>query len=216
MAQNQSLRLPIFIKLNALTVETKIEDLILETWQNYAITQFEKRSEISQYLKGETQIPSLPVDEFIFILDGLNEIPDQAANRETLNDFIHTFSQHRFIMSCRSQEYIPISGFQTILLQHLKGRDIEPFLIKYIGQQQGKKIAKEIYTDQQLIDLARTPIVLYIFTQLIDKDTKSLPRNRGVLFDRLTDNFLERIDAEWWKIGSRSRTQTPLQIRKKI
>jgi CRP-like cAMP-binding protein len=215
LAQHAPVRLPIFIRLNTLSSDKSIEDLILDAFQSYGLAQFETRAEVRHFLKHKKQ-NGLSIDEFVFIMDGLNEMKDQAVTQEALNDFIHRFSKQRFVISCRAQDYVPIQDFRTALLQPLTERDIEAFLIKYMGAGRGQKVAREIHDDPSLVDLAQTPLALYMLTQITREGTESLPKNRGLLFDRFTDNLLERIDTEWWKGSDRYKAKSPLKIRKKV
>ncbi|MFQ5576280.1 MAG: cyclic nucleotide-binding domain-containing protein [Anaerolineae bacterium] len=207
--------LPIYIRLNALTGGQTIEDLILETVQGYGLVQFTDRADIESLLAGQKR-DTFPADRFVFIMDGLNEIQGDPDSRQALNRFIEQFYANRFLLSCRVEDYIPIKSFRTALLQPLTRRDIETFLVNYMGQERGARVAREVYGDPQLIDLTQTPLALYMLTQITKKGTESLPKNRGVLFERFTENLLERTDSEWWKVFGRSRSKTPLSVRKGV
>ena len=147
-------------------------------------------------------------------MDGLNEIGTQAEVRHDLNRFIHEFSRHRFVIACRVQHYVPIARFRTAMLQRLTGSDIEGFLARYLGVDRGRRVAREIYGDPQLEDLAQTPLALYMFAQIAKSSEAALPKNRGILFERFADNLLERTDTQWWKIFGRSKSRVPLAIRR--
>ncbi len=210
----EAVAVPIFIKLNALSAERSMEALILNILHGYGIGQAWTERDIREILRGESS--TFPAAEIVFIMDGLNEIQGDIATRQMLNRFIRRHGErHRFIMTCREQDYLPIHGFKTVLLQPLTRYDIEAFLVRYMRQERGKRVAREIFSDPQLIELAQTPLALYMFTQLAKK-TETLPKNRGVMFELFTDNLLERVDSEWWKIFGRSRSKTPLALRKRV
>jgi len=215
LADGQPVRLPLYIKLNALTPSQSIESLILDVLLGYGLVEFQTEADIQRLLRGEMR-DLFPADSFVFIMDGLNEIQGDSGGRKTLSRFIQQFSRHRFILSCRTEDYIPIKGFRTALLQQLSRRDIESYLTRYVGPERGQKVAREIYSDPQLMELAQTPLALYMFTQLTKKGEESLPKNRGLLFEKFTENLLERIDSEWWKVFGRSRSRTPLSVRKGV
>ncbi len=206
--------IPIFIKLNALGGERSVEGMILNILRGYGIGQSWTEADVRAFLRGShTDFPAAKV---IFVMDGLNEIQGDTATGQMLNQFIRRYSdRHRFIMTCREQDYLPIHSFKTVVLQPLTRYDIETFLVKYMRQEQGKRVAREIFSDPQLIELAQTPLALYMFTQLAKK-AETLPKNRGVMFDQFTDYLLERVDSEWWKIFGRSRSKTPLALRKQV
>lgn len=205
--------IPLFIKLNMLGPERQIEDLILETLHSYGMLEFESREDLAALLKGQGS-HAHSVGGFVFLMDGLNEMSSQAAVRRDLNRFIQENAQHRFVMACRVQHYTPIAHFRAVMLQRLAGDDIESFLTRYLGADRGRRVAREIYGDPQLEDLAQTPLALYMFAQIAKSSQAALPKNRGVLFGRFTDNLLERTDTEWWKIFGRSKSRVPLIIRR--
>jgi CRP-like cAMP-binding protein/Flp pilus assembly protein TadD len=205
--------IPFFIKLNLLTSERRVEDLILEALRSYGIFAFETRGNLTGFLKGQESTVH-PARDFVFLMDGLNEMSNQPGVRRDLNRFIQEYSHHRIVMACRVQDYAPIAHFRTAMLQRLTGDDIETFLTKYLGADQGRRVAREIYSDPQLEDLAQTPLALYMFAQIARSTEAALPKNRGVLFEQFTDNLLERTDTEWQKTSDRPRTQVPLEIRR--
>ncbi len=205
--------LPIFIKLSNLTERKTIESCMLELFQSYEINEFKSEADMVKLLYGESSA-SAGVLSILFLLDGLNEIPTQTETRTELNRFIHQYPQHRFVLSCRMQDYATWHGFRTAMLQRLSGEDIETFLVNYLRAEQGRKVAREIYNDPQLEDLAQTPLALYMFAQIAKRSNEALPKNRGVLFEVFTDNLLERTDSEWWKVMGRSASQIPLTLRK--
>ena len=205
--------IPFFIKLNMLTPQRQVEDLILEALHSYGIFEFESKEGLAVLLKG--QDPDVyPARGFVFLMDGLNEMGSQPEVRHDLNRFVHEYSRHRFVMACRVQHYVPIARFRTAMLQRLAGDDIENFLARYLGIDRGRRVAREIYGDPQLEDLAQTPLALYMFAQIAKSSEAALPKNRGILFERFTDNLLERTDTQWWKIFGRSKSRVPLPIRR--
>jgi CRP-like cAMP-binding protein/tetratricopeptide (TPR) repeat protein len=203
---------PFFIKLNMLTLERQVEDLILESLHSYGIPEFESREDLAALL--QVQDPdTYPARTFVFLMDGLNEMSSQPEVRRELNRFIQEYARHRFVMTCRVQHYAPIARFRTAMLQRLAGNDIESFLSRYLGDDRGRRVAREIYSDPQLEDLAQTPLALYMFAQIAKNNETALPKNRGILFERFTNSLLERIDSESWKTFGRSKGQIPLDIR---
>ncbi len=211
----QPIVLPIFIKLNALTPGKTVESIILKALHSYEVFEFETEDDVIKLLRGESPDDSL-IHSILFLMDGLNEMPFQAKTSPELNRFIQTFAHHRFIISCRMQDYTALYGFRTALLQRLAGEDIEAFLVNYLRAEQGRKVAREIYSDPQLEDLAQSPLALYMFAQIAKRSNEALPKNRGILFEVFTDNLLERTDSEWWKIFGRSKSQVPLVLRRGV
>jgi CRP-like cAMP-binding protein len=207
--------LPVFIKLNALIPGKTLENLILNLFRSYEIYEFETEADIEALLSREVSTYG-NIQSIIFLMDGLNEMPFQHNTRPELNFFIRKYGHFQFVLSCRTQDYTALQGFRTAMLQRLAGEDIESFLVNYLRAEQGRKVAKEIYSDPQLEDLAQTPLALYMFAQIAKNSDEALPKNRGVLFEVFTENLLERTDSEWWKIFGRSKSQVPLALRKSV
>jgi CRP-like cAMP-binding protein/Tfp pilus assembly protein PilF len=204
---------PFFIKLNMLTPERRVEDLILESLRSYGILDFETREDLAAFLKGG-EPNAHPARNLVLLMDGLNEMSSQPGIRRDLNRFIQEYSHHRFMLACRVQHYAPIARFRTAMLQRLTGEDIEGFLTKYLGADRGRRVARVIYSDPQLEELAQTPLALYMFAQIAEGTEAALPKNRGLLFERFTNNLLKRTDSKWQKDSGRSKTQVPLEIRR--
>jgi CRP-like cAMP-binding protein/Flp pilus assembly protein TadD len=205
--------IPFFLKLNMLSPDRRLEDLVLETLHSYGILEFESKEELTDLLMGRGP-HARQVGGFVFLMDGLNEMSSLTAVRHDVSRFIQEYSRHRFVMACRVRHYAPIVRFRTVMLQRLAGDDIETFLTGYLGADRGRRLARDIHSDPQLKDLAQTPLALYMFAQIAKSSQAALPKNRGVLFGRFADNLLERTDTEWWKIFGRSKSRVPLTIRR--
>jgi CRP-like cAMP-binding protein len=205
--------LPIFIKLSALGPDKTIEQIILDLFHSYEISEVETEKDIINLLNGKNLAEST-IHSIVFLMDGLNEMPAPEQTRQELNRFIRQYGQHRFVLSCRVQDYTTLHGFRTAMLQRLSSQDIEAFLVNYLRAEQGRKVAREIYSDPQLEDLAQTPLVLFMLAQIAKRTQEELPKNRGILFEVFTDNLLERTDSEWQKIFGQTKSQVPLKLRK--
>jgi len=203
---------PIYIKLSLLDGHHTIEELILDTLHHYGLYQVSEPHQVLAFLadRGEAQAQT---PEFIFLLDGLNEMPAHLNARRTLREFRYRHFDQRFVIACRTQDYIPIRGYQAAILQPLDSNDIEKFLRRYLPAEKALAVLREIYTDAQLLELGQNPLALYMFTQIAKDSQEALPKNRGVLFQRFTANLLERTDTEWYRIFGRSKSQVPLPVR---
>jgi len=212
-AEKNSVVLPVFIKLSAVLPDKSIEAIVLDIFQSYKIPTFESINDVVQLLNG-AGLDNTPVPTLLFLMDGLNEMPRQEQSRSILNQFIRQYPAHRYVLTCRTQDYSPLAGFRTAVLQRLSGEDIETFLVNYLHAEQGRNVAREIYNDPQLEDLAQTPLALFMLTQIARRSDEELPKNRGVLFEVFTDNLLQRTDSEWQKVLGPVRAQAPLALRK--
>jgi CRP-like cAMP-binding protein len=206
--------IPFFLKLSLLSRGRRVEELILDILHAYGLwSDFETVADVRALL-GQRDPERFPTAGFVFLLDGLNEMPVLESTRRALNRFIRRYEQHRFTIACRTEDYSSLKGFQAVVLQPLAGEDIEAYLIKYLGEERGHHVAHAIYDDMQLQELAQNPLALYMFAQIAKTTAEALPKNRGVLFQRFTDNLLERTDTEWWKIFGRSKARVPLSLRR--
>ena len=210
---NFPVTIPFFIKLNNLTPANTIEDILLDLFHSYEIHEFKTKSDIKDLLNGNSP-DSTSIKSLLFLMDGLNEMPNQQVTGPLLNSFITTYPTHQYILSCRAQDYTPIKGFQAAMLQRLSGEDIEAFLVNYLHAEQGRKVAREIFSDPQLEELAQTPLALFMLTQIARRSDEELPKNRGILFEVFTDNLLQRTDSNWQKVLESARLNIPLALRK--
>ncbi|MFQ5613036.1 MAG: cyclic nucleotide-binding domain-containing protein [Anaerolineae bacterium] len=208
-AGEDSAVMPILLKLNALSPDLEVEDLILEVLQAYGLPQFTSTADVRRLLKGELGA-EFPVSHFLFLMDGLNEIPAYQETQAALERFIREYARNRFVLSCRVQDYTAVQRFRTVLLQRLSKDEIETFLVNYLGEDAARRIAREIHTDNQLEDLAQTPLALYMFAQIAKSSAESLPKNRGILFERFAESFLERADGEWRDVQQRPSGQAQI------
>lgn len=204
---------PVFIKLSNLTPQRSIESILLDIFDSYEISEIQSEQDITRLLEGHNS-DGARLRHVLFLMDGLNEMPSPEKTRPILNQFIQKFGQHRFILACRTQDYSTLKGIRTALLQRLSGEDIETFLVNYLSADQGRKVAREIYSDPQLEDLAQTPLALFMLAQIAKRSEEELPKNRGVLFEVFTDNLLQRTDSEWQKVLGPVKAQVPLALRK--
>jgi CRP-like cAMP-binding protein len=205
--------LPVFVKLSSLTRHKTVEQIILEFFRSHETPELDTEAAVTRLIDGEGP-DDTPLHSIVFFMDGLNEIPSHEDTRQELNRFIRQHPQHRLIFTCRSQDYGTLQGFRTAMLQRLSGEDIENFLVNYLQADHGRNVAREIYSDPQLEDLAQSPLALFMLAQIAKRSAKELPKNRGVLFEVFTDNLLERTDTEWQKIFSQAKSQVPLKLRK--
>ncbi|MCB0212503.1 MAG: cyclic nucleotide-binding domain-containing protein, partial [Anaerolineae bacterium] len=211
---SDSIVLPIFLKLSALTPDKSVEQLILEQFQSYQIDGLQTYEDIVNLFNGQNP-DNTPIHSILFLFDGLNEMPSPDKTRLLLNDFIRQYGQHRFVLSCRAQDYSALQGFRTAMLNRLSGEDIEAYLVNYLQAEQGRKVAREIYSDPQLEDLAQTPLALYMLAQIARRSDEDLPKNRGVLFEVFTDYLLQRTDTNWQNALTINQVQAPLALQKK-
>ena len=107
--------LPIFVKLSLLSQTKTVEQIILESFGSYKISELEAEAAVVRLINGNSP-DDTPIHSILFLMDGLNELPSQDDTRQELNRFIRQYPQHRFVLTCRAQDYGTLQGFRTAML----------------------------------------------------------------------------------------------------
>jgi CRP-like cAMP-binding protein/tetratricopeptide (TPR) repeat protein len=211
--RQEEIVVPIFIRLSDFTPTRSFEEIVLDIFHSYEIFEFETTVDVRRLFEGESP-DGTAIGPLLFLMDGLNEVASQALTRARLNEFFNAYPRHRFLLSCRLEDYAAFPGCRAAVLQHLSGEDIEIFLVNYLRAEQGRKVAREIFSDPQLEELGQTPLALFMLAQIARRSDEELPKNRGLLFEVFTDNLLQRTDDDWQKILEPTSPIIPLALRK--
>jgi tetratricopeptide (TPR) repeat protein len=207
---------PVFVRLNLMRTGRSLEQLVLDALHQFHFTSIEDLDQLRRILDGgpaTEQAGLLPDHRFLFLLDGMGEAPPER--RAEIQSFVQRhLPRHRVITSCRTENYVPLNGLRALLIEPLSDMDIERYTVRYLGETRGQQLAREILDDPSLTDLARSPLALYMLTRIADDSARdeTLPKNRGVLFQRFTDNLLRRTKTEWWRVFRRTRSDVALEI----
>ncbi len=206
--------LPIFVRLNMMRQGRQVEDLILEVLHHHGIRSVRQAQEVRALLRGdpvrlEAQAP--PV-RLALLFDGLNEIPPPF--QENFFSFLREIaSVHQVVVTCRTEHFVPLEGFLPVLLEPLSEEDIELYVTRYLDPRRGHQLAQEILADPDLRQLAHSPLLLFMFTQIADAQSEVvLPRNRGLLYEAFTERLLRRTETEWWRIFGRSKAKVQVAV----
>lgn len=208
---------PIFVKLNQLRRNRSAERLVYDALQLHglqSLTDIESLRPLL-YESPEQCEWAERVPRFLLLLDGLNEMPfGQQASLQSFLARLHP--RHTVFITCRTENYAPIEGFQPILIETLNEQDIGRFAMRYLGDRRGRQLATEVTRDAALQALAANPLALFMLTQIsLDSATgEALPKNRGVLFHLFTESLLRRTETEWWKVFGRSKAKVTLEVSK--
>ncbi len=246
VVDKQPIHLPIYLDMRHLSIHNSIEKFLLEYFKHYGIIQFKTTQDIDQLLAGmptafpvkqfififdslsDIQTQSATLQKiYTFITKYQNHrfvlacrLQDYALSGYGLPGILpEDLSEQSFLPSQVQQmnvDEMPLAKFEAVLLQTLTRSDIEAFLINYLGPERGRMLARSIYSDPQLIDLAKTPLALYAFVKITRNGEDKLPKNRGQLVQQLTDHFLERRDLDWWLERQEKVTTTPLSLRQNV
>lgn len=209
-------QIPVFIRLNLLRTGRSLEQLVLDALNTFRLSTIRTPDLLDRVLAGgraAEQVGLLPDQRFLFLLDGMGEAPQER--RAELTAFVQRLlPRHRVIVTCRTEDYAPLDGLHALQIEPLGDDDIERYAVRYLGKRRGEQLAREVLADRALTDLARSPLALYMLTRIADDSDpeETLPKNRGVLFQRFTDNLLGRTKTEWWRMFRRTHNQVALDI----
>ncbi len=172
-------RIPFFVRLNQFRGEDPL------TWLS---KRWEKQFKMQN---GLSFLELLNAGSFLFLLDGLNEIPH--ADRETYHDKVQLWSefleedlgQNRAIFTCRTHDYsTPLDGSQNVNLQRVQ---VEPLseekiydFLKAYKLDQARQAWEQIRGDRRLIELYATPFFLKMLIDQLD-DRGRVPKGRAAL-----------------------------------
>lgn len=208
---------PIFIKLNRLREYLSIEQLLLDAFNQYELPDAVDPATLYGILTGSVeQMPSGdPSPAFLLLFDGLNEISQDHQN--ALYAFLARLSRrHAVVLTCRLENYLPIEGFNLVLLEPLDEQDIQRYAVVYLGERAGRRLTADLMNSRELLELARNPLSLFMLTQYSATTDDSLPQNRGRLLQQFTDALLKRTETEWWRLFGRSKSKVTLEVSKRV
>lgn len=138
---------------------------------------------------------SLPVNQTIIILDGLDEI--EGKNRNDAIRKIESFSEQypscKIIISCRKNFYKTekenesgtLSGFSSFVLLDLDDKDVDKYIQNRLGEK--AEIFRKAIVTNQLHALLRVPFYLVSLTALFLANQNKLPEKSEIFEHLLND-----------------------------
>jgi len=142
----------------------------------------ERTRKIDSWLKSNDK-------KFLILLDGLNEVPN--SYRENICNELKSWFQYppQIVVSCREREYDEsLSAFgKSYVMRGLSEEEVKEYLFRSLGEAGHTLYEDQIKKDYKIKSLVSNPFMLQIIS-LISRDdpTIQLPRNRGLLFEKLT------------------------------
>ena len=188
--------IPVFLELKRFTEsEIDIKQIII---QEFKTCGFPKAEQIAT--------KALDQGKLLILLDGLDEVPTKNLNVviDTIQDFVDSNDQNRFIVSCRTAFYkTSFTRFTDVEMADFDDHQIEQYINNWFKserdreeqtaancwsllQQSEYKAAKE---------LARTPLLLTFLCLVYDK-SETFPNNRSILYRKALQILLEEWAAE--------------------
>ncbi|KPL89225.1 hypothetical protein SE16_01620 [Ardenticatena maritima] len=215
IAPHEPRLLPIFVRLNALRKGYTLVELITEQLMRTTGLDTFTVDDVQALLKGERlTLPDDPTPvRLLLLLDGLNEV-EFDLQRDVLSWFYQLGREHRLIVSTRNDYARFLPRFLTMyLVEPLGDEEIKAFLERYVGHRNSATLYQQIIEDNSLHDLARSPLLLFMLTQIADEATGfKLPSDHAHLYRLFTEQLLARIEEEWWNIFGRSKARIKLDV----
>jgi predicted NACHT family NTPase len=151
--------------------------------------------------------------ELLILFDGLDEVPKPNVNNviNKIRDFVHQYSQNRFIASCRIAAYTGgFTRFTEVEMADLDDSQIQTYIKNWFDSTPDRhlyQLDEEMETVQRCWEilnagehwatkeLARNPLLLTLLCMVYDR-SQNFPRNRADLYERALNIFLEEWAAE--------------------
>lgn len=148
-------------------------------------------------------IPNIHFGRMLILLDGLNEMDadDYEQRVEWLNEWLTANRFVSVIVSCRSSVYREREQLRlpTVLVHSLDEMRIQKFLHAYLGEEDGDSLLRNLRPEdpnrrskRDLIHLATNPFLLSMISYVYVQKNKSLPTNRGNLFQMFVEVLYAR------------------------
>lgn len=190
--KDESQRIPLVFNLSSWKKEQNKEEQNIDKW-------------LVKELKTQYQTPEqsgkalIEQPELILLLDGLDEVGERGLCIDALNTFIKD-RNIEIVVSCRQEEYKETSkklNFQSaVSLEPLPLTKVYEELDKIVNCLQRKN---EIKKDQDLQELARTPLYLQLMIFICKNEDKFSPTKlqKELIFQTYSDLIFNN-----WKNGS--------------
>jgi predicted NACHT family NTPase len=184
-------KIPIFIPLNEFSESNlKLQDYINNIFRD---SGFKSTSELINTLQSDGQ--------FIFLLDGLDEVPE-TRSKEVINEIKkYTFKNNKckYVISCRSAAYNYLfTDFVDVEIADFNNEQENAFIEKFFNDQPTKK--KECLnslSDSDNIAIRRlcsSPLLLTLLCIAFD-DGMEFPTSRVELYEDAIETLLKRWDT---------------------
>ncbi|MGF1522369.1 MAG: NACHT domain-containing protein [Leptolyngbyaceae cyanobacterium] len=189
-------KLPIFFEL-------KFFDKNIDTLFSHLLSQLFPSPFFKDYpIFEEPFLQALEEGKFIFLLDGLDEVPKDNLNYvlEEIERLIDMYPNNQFIVSCRTASRVCMRHFFEVEVTGFGNLQIREFITKWFSKEEidiKLNTAEKCWTllnqpsYQSAKELAKTPLLLAFLCMNYDR-SQSLPSNRASLYNQALDVILEK------------------------
>lgn len=157
----------------------------------------------------------LEAGELLILFDGLDEVPTPTVSNiiNKIRDFVHQYSQNRFIVSCREGAYSgSFTDFATVEMADFDDSQIEMYINNWFASASNRKMktAQRCWkalnaSDHQAIKvLAQNPLSLALLCTVYE-DSQDFPSNQAILYEKILNIFLKK-----WSTEKRVRRDPPM------
>ena len=144
--------------------------------------------------------------ELLILFDGLDEVPKPNVNNviNKIRDFVHQYSQNRFIASCRAGAYKGgLTDFAVVEMADFDDSQIEMYINNWFASASNRKmkIAQRCWQalndpeHQAIKALAQNPLSLVLLCAIYE-DSQDFPSSLAILYEKIMDIFLKKWAAE--------------------
>ena len=153
--------------------------------------------------------------ELLILFDGLDEVPKPNVKNviNKIRDFVHQYSQNRFIVSCREGAYKGgFTDFATVEMADFDDSQIQDYINNWFASasDRKKRTAQECWealnasNHQAIKELAKNPLSLALLCQVYEdsqlcqvyEDSQDFPSNQAILYEKILNIFLKKWSAE--------------------
>ena len=188
--------IPVFLELKRFTKDS----IDIEAW----IT--EEFKICSHPYPEQWATSKLKSGELLILFDGLDEVPDPNLNNviNKIRDFVHQYSQNRFIVSCRTEAYTGgFADFTVVEIADFDDSQIQDYINKQFASASNRKMktAQRCWQTLNTSDhqatkaLAQNPLSLALLCTIYE-DTQNFPSSQAILYEKIMDIFLKKWAAE--------------------
>lgn len=144
--------------------------------------------------------------ELLILFDGLDEVPKPNVKNviNKIRDFVHQYSQNRFIASCRLGSYKgEFSDFTVVEIADFDDSQIQGYINKWFASPSNRdgETAQRCWQalnepeHQAIKALAQNPLSLALLCKVYE-DEQNFPSNRAILYEKILNIFLKKWSAE--------------------
>ena len=148
----------------------------------------------------------LKAGELLILFDGLDEVSKPKVNNVSnkIRDFVHQYSQNRFIVSCRAAAYTGgFSDFTVVEIADFDDSQIQAYINKRFASPSNRKMktaqgcwkALNDPEHQAIKALAQNPLSLTLLCQVYE-DSQDFPSSQAILYEKILNIFLKKWTAE--------------------